>query len=77
VTDKDFILLMKQMLAKNPVNRLYNFEVIKQNSWFTNFDWDNLSQLSMEAPYVPKLNKDDLNDGVNFTEFIKVTKSLI
>ena len=63
---------MKQMLTKNPTNRLYNFEVIKQNSWFNNFEWDKLSQLTMEAPLVPKLNKEELKEGRSFSEYMKV-----
>ena len=63
---------MKQMLHKNPVNRLFKFELIKQNVWFNNFEWDKLSNLSMEPPYFPKIKKEDITDRGSFAEYINV-----
>ena len=55
INDIDFRLLMKEMLEKNPSWRLTSFESIKAHNWFKNFNWDELSNLNLEAPYKPFL----------------------
>ncbi len=56
VLDDDFKLLIQKMLIKNPITRMSKFSQIKNNIWFSNFNWDDLMILKMKAPYIPKLN---------------------
>ena len=51
--DKEFMLLMKQMLEKNPINRLSKFEGIRKHLWFNFFNWNELVSLNMKTPYFP------------------------
>ena len=51
--DKEFKKLMKKMLDKNPSNRLSNFYSIKNHPWFKDFNWDELTNLNLKAPYLP------------------------
>ena len=53
--DKEFKHIMKKMLDKNPSNRLSNFHSIKNQAWFKDFNWDELSNLNLKAPYLPIL----------------------
>ena len=53
--DKGFKHLMKKMLDKNPSYRLANFNSIKNHSWFKNFNWDELNNLNLKAPYLPNI----------------------
>ena len=53
--DKEFKHIMKKMLDKNPSNRLSNFHSIKNQAWFKDFNWDELSNLNLKAPYIPIL----------------------
>jgi len=51
--DKEFIVLMKQMLEKQPLNRLSKFEAIRKHLWFNSFNWEELISLNMTPPYFP------------------------
>jgi cGMP-dependent protein kinase len=51
--DKEFMVLMKQMLEKNPMKRLSKFEGITKHLWFNCFNWEELISLNMKPPYVP------------------------
>ena len=53
IIDKEFKHLMKRMLDKNPSNRLSNFFSIKNHTWFKDFNWDELTNLNLKAPYIP------------------------
>ena len=53
--DKEFKHIMKKMLDKNPSYRLCNFHSIKSQAWFKDFNWDELSNLNLKAPYIPKI----------------------
>ena len=53
--DKEFKHIMKKMLDKNPSYRLCNFHSIKNQAWFKDFNWDELSNLNLKAPYLPIL----------------------
>ena len=53
VIDKEFKNLMKKMLEKNPSNRLSTFYSIKNHPWFKDFNWDELTNLNLKAPYLP------------------------
>ena len=54
IRDKEFMLLIKHMLEKNPLNRLAKFDAIRKQLWFNGFDWDELITLNMNPPYIPK-----------------------
>jgi cGMP-dependent protein kinase len=63
--DKDFKHLMKKMLDKNPSYRLANFYSIKNNIWFKDFKWDELSNLNLKAPYLPIIPFDPFDFDVH------------
>jgi cGMP-dependent protein kinase len=63
--DKDFKHLMKKMLDKNPSYRLANFYSIKNNIWFKDFKWDELSNLNLKAPYLPIIPFDSFDFDVH------------
>ena len=73
VTDKEFVTLMKLMLTKNPINRLLKFDLIRQNLWFAQFDWEKLSNLSMDPPHFPKIKKQDYTEIGTFLDYVKVS----
>ena len=52
---KEFKSIMKKMLDKNPTYRLTNFYSIKNHAWFKDFKWDELINLNLKAPYLPKI----------------------
>ena len=54
IRDKEFMLLIKHMLEKNPLNRLAKFDAIRKQLWFNGFDWEELISLNMNPPYIPK-----------------------
>ena len=68
--DKEFKLLMKSMLAKNPIKRMTKFEDIKNHSWFQDFGWDDILEFSINPPYKPILINDKLSKGINYTQYI-------
>ena len=72
VQDNDFKLLIQKMLTKNPITRMSKLSQIKNNIWFSNFNWDDLMTLTMKAPYIPKLNviKED-DKQILFNEYAK------
>ena len=64
---------MKQMLVKNLVNRLYQFENIKSNTWFKEFEWEKLANMSIELPYTPVIKKNvKPSTFTPYLEYIKV-----
>lgn len=61
------------MLLKNPLNRLFLFESIKNHTWFKNFEWDKLSNMSMISPYVPNLsNQPNPSKTIPYMDHINV-----
>ena len=55
IKDKEFKHLMRKLLDKNPAYRLTNFFSIKGQPWFKDFNWDELSNLNLKAPYLPNI----------------------
>ena len=51
--EKEFKHIMRKMLDKNPSYRLTNFYSIKTQPWFKDFNWDELINLNLKAPYLP------------------------
>ena len=63
VHDEKFMQLMTKMLKKNPTNRLWKFKQIKQDPYFSDFDWNKLISLSYPPPYLIKMKEDKENNG--------------
>ena len=57
VTDEKFMKLMIKMLKKNPTNRLWKFKQIKEDPYFSDFDWNKLISLSYPPPYMIKMKE--------------------
>ena len=57
VTDEKFMKLMIKMLRKNPTNRLWKFKQIKEDPYFSDFDWNKLISLSYPPPYMIKMKE--------------------
>ncbi len=55
--DKNFQLLAKSLLIKDPSRRLTNINSIKNHSWFKNFEWEDLVDLSFPVPYLPNIKE--------------------
>ena len=53
---KEFKTIMKKMLDKNPSYRLSTFHSIKNNTWFKDFKWDELTNLNLKPPYLPVIS---------------------
>ena len=71
--DIEFINLIKQMLMKNPVNRLYRYDLIKNNVWFKNYDWENLENMFLTPIYIPALKKFNCGKtNIPYIEYLKV-----
>ena len=72
IQDNDFKLLIQKMLSKNRITRMSKLSQIKNNIWFSNFNWDDLIALTMKASYIPKLNviKED-DKQILFNEYAK------
>ena len=55
IKDNEFKHIMRKLLDKNPSYRLTNFYSIKGQTWFKDFNWDELTNLNLKAPYFPNL----------------------
>ena len=60
-----FMALMKKMLKKNPTNRLWKTNQIKEDPYFKDFDWNKLMSLSYPPPYKIKLKQEKENNKAN------------
>ena len=58
VHDDKYKSLMNKMLKKNPAQRLWKFEQIKSDPYFSDFDWNKLISLSYPPPYMIKMKPD-------------------
>ena len=63
VHDDKFMQLMVKMLKKNPTNRLWKFKQIKQDPYFSDFDWNKLISLSYPPPYMIKMKEEKENNS--------------
>jgi cGMP-dependent protein kinase len=50
--------LVKKLLSKNPVNR-GNCEDVMKHEWFNDFNWEDLINKGMDAPFIPELDSQD------------------
>lgn len=76
VKDLQFIELMNKMLKKNPLNRLWKIQQIKSTSYFSEFNWNKLISLSMDAPYKLKLKDDGISKGGSSVPYLSYLKSI-
>lgn len=60
-SDIDLINFLNNLLEKAPLKRLSNYIQIKNNKWFNNFLWDNLTSFKLNPPYIPNVKKDQFN----------------
>lgn len=67
------------MLVKNPVNRLYQLESIKQHAYFKNYSWDKLGLMSLDPPYMPVLKKQQQGGSgiIPYLEYVKGLKDYV
>lgn len=73
VKDREFIHLMKLMLHKNILSRLFKLSLIKKHLWFHKFEWDKLENLNIEIPFFAKKKSYNTSETiVSFTDYIKV-----
>lgn len=55
VKDGEFKEFMKSLLTKSSSTRLSSVSLIKQSSYFQDFSFDELLNLNLKAPYIPKI----------------------
>jgi len=63
VHDEKYMSLLNKMLKKNPTNRLWKFEQIKEDPYFKDFDWNKLISLSYPPPYMIKMKEEKENNA--------------
>jgi len=63
VNDEKYMSLLNKMLKKNPTNRLWKFEQIKEDPYFNDFDWNKLISLSYPPPYMIELKEEKENNA--------------
>jgi cGMP-dependent protein kinase len=77
---QELILLINDLLIKEPSKRISNINEIKSNKFFMGFEWNLLSSKKLKAPFMPKVdnkfNKEKLlNDyRISFESFIEKEK---
>jgi len=72
VHDEKFMALLNKMLKKNPAQRLWKFEQIKTDPYFSDFDWNKLISLSYNPPYMIKMKPDkETNSAMPYMSFLQ------
>ena len=72
VHDEKFMALLNKMLKKNPANRLWKFEQIKADPYFSDFDWNKLISLSYPPPYMIQMKPDkEISNVVPYMAFLQ------
>jgi len=72
VHDEKFMALLNKMLKKNPANRLWKFEQIKADPYFSDFDWNKLISLSYPPPYMIQMKPDkEISNVVPYMTFLQ------
>ena len=75
VKDGLFIELMHKMLNKNPANRLWKFQQVKDDPYFKDFDWNKLISLSLKPPYMIKFKQSIDGSSIPYLNYLK-TKNI-
>ena len=63
VHDEKYMSLLNKMLKKNPTQRLWKFEQIKEDPYFKDFEWNKLISLSYPPPYMINMKEDKENNA--------------
>ena len=63
VHDEKYMSLLNKMLKKNPTQRLWKFEQIKEDPFFKDFEWNKLISLSYPPPYQLKMKEEKDTGG--------------
>ena len=72
VHDEKYMALLNKMLKKNPANRLWKFEQIKADPYFSDFDWSKLISLSYPPPYMIQMKPDkEISNVVPYMTFLQ------
>ena len=72
VHDEKYMALLNKMLKKNPANRLWKFEQIKADPYFSDFDWSKLISLSYPHPYMIQMKPDkEISNVVPYMTFLQ------
>ena len=72
VHDEKYMALLNKMLKKNPANRLWKFEQIKADPYFSDFDWNKLISLSYPPPYMIQMKPDkEISNVVPYMTFLQ------
>ena len=72
VHDEKYMALLNKMLKKNPANRLWKFEQIKADPYFSDFDWSKLISLSYPPPYMIQMKADkEISNVVPYMTFLQ------
>ena len=72
VHDEKYMSLMNKMLKKNPAQRLWKFEQIKSDPYFSDFDWSKLISLSYPPPYMIKMKPDkEVTSVIPYMSFLQ------
>ena len=72
VNDEKFMKLMIKMLKKNPTHRLWKFKQIKEDPYFSNFDWNKLISLSYPPPYMIKMKESkETNTNIPYLSYLQ------
>ena len=59
-------------MKKNPANRLWKFEQIKADPYFSDFDWSKLISLSYPPPYMIQMKPDkEISNVVPYMTFLQ------
>ena len=61
------------MLTKNSVNRVLKISQVKSHIWFSDFDWEGLISLTINAAYISKIEQSkNENKNIPFIKFMEV-----
>ena len=72
VHDDKFMSLLNKMLKKNPTQRLWKFEQIKEDPYFKDFDWNKLISLSYPPPYMIKMKEEkEINAPIPYLSYLQ------
>ncbi len=71
--NKDFIDVTTHMLVKNPLQRATKFAQIKNSTYFSDFNFENLLTFNITPPFFPEVdnNIDKNSKPITFAHYIK------
>jgi len=73
VKDKEFKNLMNYLLNKNPLQRLYKLNYIKNHPWFASYNWESLINMSMTPPYIPQIVDNEASEEILLPDYLNVS----